>query len=168
MMLPPKNIQVCILLNVETVTDHYACPVYGPIFEEEVPESVKGFELEKEDRELMIKLWPAGSDVAEKILHGFLANKATTDGFKHPALKSDEDKSKDVGKELKSEVYKEHRNRPDVDGTSRLSAYLAAGVVSPRATLRATIKQLKNQTDPVGAMIKKVRDYPLRLSEVHC
>lgn len=35
--------------------------------------------------------------------------------------------------------YSTARNRPDLPGTSRLSAYLAAGVISPRACLRASM-----------------------------
>lgn len=35
--------------------------------------------------------------------------------------------------------YHDHRDRPDLDGTSRLSPYLAAGVLSPRQCLHAAL-----------------------------
>ncbi|EGG09365.1 uncharacterized protein MELLADRAFT_34389 [Melampsora larici-populina 98AG31] len=47
------------------------------------------------------------------------------------------------------EEYSTLRNRPDLPGTSRLSAYLAAGIISPRTCVRITLekngKQFKNQ-----------------------
>ncbi|MEH6565618.1 MAG: deoxyribodipyrimidine photo-lyase [Halopseudomonas sp.] len=38
------------------------------------------------------------------------------------------------------EDYEQYRDRPDLDGTSRLSAYLTAGVLSPRQCLHAALQ----------------------------
>ena len=45
------------------------------------------------------------------------------------------------------EDYAEDRDRPDLDGTSRLSAYLAAGVLSPRQCLHAALRINQGEFD---------------------
>lgn len=46
--------------------------------------------------------------------------------------------------------YPDGRNRPDVDGTSRLSPYLAAGVVSPRYAINRARSNNKNSVSRGG------------------
>ncbi|GAA6132832.1 deoxyribodipyrimidine photo-lyase [Halopseudomonas sabulinigri] len=59
-------------------------------------------------------LWPAGEEAAHERLQHFTQQLL--------------------------EDYEQDRDRPDLDGTSRLSAYLAAGVVSPRQCLHAALQ----------------------------
>ena len=61
-----------------------------------------------------IDLWPAGEEAAQQCLTSFLKNK-----------------SKD---------YSQSRNIPMVDGTSRISPYLALGVVSPKRCILEALK----------------------------
>ncbi|MGM0600097.1 MAG: deoxyribodipyrimidine photo-lyase [Candidatus Rifleibacteriota bacterium] len=68
---------------------------------------------------LIDKLWPAGENSAQKFLSDFLHNKI-----------SDYDKDRDI---------------PAIDGTSRLSPYLAAGVISPRQCLEQLLEIRKNK-----------------------
>lgn len=44
-------------------------------------------------------------------------------------------------------AYKEHRDFPGLDGTSQLSAYLAAGVLSPRQCLHAALRFNQGEFD---------------------
>ncbi len=59
-------------------------------------------------------LWPAGEKAAQKKLEFFIENQVNN--------------------------YHQQRDFPDIDGTSMLSPYLAAGVLSPRQCLRKLIK----------------------------
>ncbi|MDD1965992.1 deoxyribodipyrimidine photo-lyase [Pseudomonas putida] len=78
---------------------------------DEVPDSVKGFATPSQ---ALRKLWPAGEDEARKRLEHF------TDDQVH--------------------YYNDERDFPAKPGTSQLSAYLAAGVVSPRQCLHAALR----------------------------
>jgi deoxyribodipyrimidine photo-lyase len=78
---------------------------------DEVPDSVKGFATPSE---ALRNLWPAGEAEARKRLEHF------TDDQVH--------------------YYKDERDFPAKPGTSQLSAYLAAGVVSPRQCLHAALR----------------------------
>jgi deoxyribodipyrimidine photo-lyase len=78
---------------------------------DEVPDSVKGFATPSE---ALRKLWPAGEAEARKRLEHF------TDDQVH--------------------YYNDERDFPAKPGTSQLSAYLAAGVVSPRQCLHAALR----------------------------
>ena len=66
-------------------------------------------------------LWPAGEKAAQKRLQHF-ADQLLED-------------------------YEDYRDRPDLDGTSRLSAYLAAGVLSPRQCLHAALQLNQGEFD---------------------
>tara|TARA_B100001121_G_scaffold130572_2_gene114463 strand:+ start:1267 stop:2688 length:1422 start_codon:yes stop_codon:yes gene_type:complete len=61
-----------------------------------------------------IALWPAGEDAAQERLLNFL--------------------------NLKAEAYSESRNTPILDGTSRISPYLALGILSPRRCILEGLK----------------------------
>jgi len=78
---------------------------------DEVPDSVKGFATPSQ---ALRTLWPAGEDEARKRLEHF------TDDQVH--------------------YYNDERDFPAKPGTSQLSAYLAAGVVSPRQCLHAALR----------------------------
>ena len=61
-----------------------------------------------------IELWPAGEDAAQEKLTSFL--------------------------HLKAESYSKSRNSPIIDGTSRISPYLALGVLSPKRCILEGLK----------------------------
>jgi len=77
--------------------------------------------------EAMCNLWPAGEDAAAARLQGFCESS--------------------VGD------YESARNLPGVDGTSRLSAYLTAGVLSPRQCLHAALAANQGEFDGGNAGI---------------
>jgi deoxyribodipyrimidine photo-lyase len=66
-------------------------------------------------------LWPAGADAAARRLEEFV--------------------------DVSIDQYQENRDLPSVDGTSRLSPYLAAGVISPGACLRAALSANHGEMD---------------------
>ena len=76
-----------------------------------IPEHVEGFSLPSEN---LRNLWPAGEDEARRRLSTF----------------ADE----------QIRYYKDERDYPSKPGTSQLSAYLAAGVLSPRQCLHAALQ----------------------------
>jgi len=78
---------------------------------DEVPERATGFATPSD---ALRKLWPAGEDEARRRLEAF------TDEQVH--------------------YYLEERDFPAKPGTSQLSAYLAAGVISPRQCLHAALR----------------------------
>ena len=87
----------------------------------EVPASVAGFEAQVDP-----SLWPAGEAHAVKMLERFAGG----------AIRE----------------YKARRDFPgDEDGTSRLSAYLAVGAISPRQCLHAAIEANAGSASPLDA-----------------
>ncbi|TBW39660.1 deoxyribodipyrimidine photo-lyase [Azotobacter chroococcum] len=76
-----------------------------------VPAAVKGFATPPES---LRRLWPAGETAAQRRLHEFAENRLA--------------------------AYAEARDFPAEPGTSRLSPYLAAGVLSPRQCLHAALQ----------------------------
>lgn len=108
-----------------------------------IPEYAPGFECK--DVDYMKKLWPAGEKAAKTVLDNFLRRKGGEMGMDTPATG---DMWEDVGandKESRISRYGIGRNLVSENGTSRLSPYLAAGVLSPRACLRATMALEKNK-----------------------
>ncbi|MDF3933290.1 deoxyribodipyrimidine photo-lyase [Pseudomonas citronellolis] len=75
-----------------------------------LPEEIPGFRITAPQAR---EFWPAGEAAAGERLAAF-----AEDDLAH---------------------YQERRDRPDLDGTSQLSAYLAAGVLSPRQCLHAAL-----------------------------
>ncbi|KAF8556978.1 hypothetical protein OG21DRAFT_1435920 [Imleria badia] len=110
---------------------------FGTLFNTPVPHSVEGFELDPTDRETMVRVWPAGSGVAQEILSRFLNTKARSSqlGTADPLA----DGAKISDKRTRILMYAEKRDSGDEDTTSRLSPYLSAGVISPRECVRATM-----------------------------
>ncbi len=90
-----------------------------------IPEQVKGFPT---PTQALQALWPAGEDEASRRLAEF----------------SDE----------QIDYYRSERDFPAKPGTSQLSAYLAAGVISPRQCLHAALSsnQGEFETGSVGAV----------------
>lgn len=83
-----------------------------------VPEQISGYQAASKEQQ---RLWPAGEDAASERLALFTEQ-----------IMSD---------------YDSARDRPDVDGTSRLSAYLVSGVLSPRQCLHAAIGANQGEFD---------------------
>ncbi|WP_462381563.1 deoxyribodipyrimidine photo-lyase [Pseudomonas sp. Marseille-QA0892] len=83
-----------------------------------VPASIGGFEPPSER---IRTFWPAGEDAVSKRLEAFV--------------------NEDLGD------YERARDIPSEDGTSRMSAYLAAGVVSPRQCLNAALRANNGELD---------------------
>ncbi|KAJ7781112.1 DNA photolyase, FAD-binding/Cryptochrome [Mycena metata] len=110
---------------------------FAKLFDSEVPESVSGFEMDPADHTKMEQVWPAGETAANDILLRFLRTKSRSSqlGAVDPLAAGAEDSSK----RSRISVYDAERDRADKDTTSRLSPYLAAGVISARACVRATL-----------------------------
>ncbi|EJU00641.1 hypothetical protein DACRYDRAFT_23046 [Dacryopinax primogenitus] len=101
-----------------------------------IPEYIPGFECK--DKEKMALYWPEGEDVASEVLRRFLHTKARKEqlGGGKGVLASGE---VDDLKHSRIMEYGEGRNRADKDSSSRLSPYLASGVISARECLRQVL-----------------------------
>ncbi|KRP42906.1 deoxyribodipyrimidine photo-lyase [Pseudomonas libanensis] len=90
-----------------------------------VPTTVEGFEPPSDS---LRALWPAGEDEANRRLDAFADQQIS--------------------------YYKDERDFPAKPGTSQLSAYLAAGVVSPRQCLHAALQtnQGEFESGAIGAI----------------
>ncbi|KAH9966087.1 DNA photolyase, FAD-binding/Cryptochrome [Russula dissimulans] len=150
---PPKA-------NPPSVKSH---PAFQKLFASEVPSYIEGFQCPDKDK--MAVIWPAGTDIAREILHRFLRTKSrgTQLGIVDP-LERGAEISKNRSRVM---VYKENRDHADSDTTSRLSPYLAAGIISARECIRATLGLLgtkKVQADRdsgVGMWVQEIawRDF---------
>ncbi len=92
---------------------------------DEIPKNVDGFEPPTDS---LIALWPAGETEARRRLETFA--------------------------DAQIDYYKSERDFPAKPGTSQLSAYLAAGVISPRQCLHAALQsnQGEFESGKVGAV----------------
>src|ERR1700761_10053 len=92
------------------------------------------------DHEDMKKLWPSGYEAAKEILRRFLHTKARFSqvGDSSPLA----DGAEISNKASRIREYAEGRNCADKDSSSRLSPYLAAGVISARECVRETMRLL--------------------------
>lgn len=90
-------------------------------FDDKIPEYVEGYKLEPELAKRMLEIWPSGSKSALEFLRRFTATKhmETYEGYK-PAARATDDVEAGSSKS-KVRNYGTQRNRPDIDGTSRLS-----------------------------------------------
>jgi len=116
------------------------------LFDCQIPDSVPGFEVPGEKLQHIRQAWPAGTEAAEARLKHFIENKARSTKTEFDSLEEGEH----VGPGKKGSRIAEYatgRNHPDVFGTSRLSPYLAAGVISLRACVRAAMALNKNKLD---------------------
>jgi deoxyribodipyrimidine photo-lyase len=87
------------------------------IHSSDVPEAIDGFKQTNVDPEL----WPAGEDHAKKRLDAFI--------------------------ESRLDRYKDDRDFPAINGTSTLSPYLAAGVISPRQCVSTAMRANNDRLD---------------------
>lgn len=137
--------------NPKSIRSH---PKLGALFELSklgtgygIPEELSGFECK--DREYMAKLWPATDQAAHQVLDNFIKGKGGETALDRAA---NEPSTAEVGanaKDSRLARYAEGRNLLSENGTSRISPYLAAGVVSARECLRRT-KQLTKGKLHVG------------------
>ncbi|KAI0036800.1 DNA photolyase, FAD-binding/Cryptochrome [Vararia minispora EC-137] len=110
------------------------------LFDCKIPEKIDGFECQ--DGEVMAKIWPAGEDAAREMLRLFLFTKAQSShiGVSDPLANApEEQKGSKASRVLQ---YKDNRDKVDSNTTSRLSPYLASGVISARECVRGTLKVL--------------------------
>ncbi|KAL5530213.1 PHR1_2 [Sanghuangporus sanghuang] len=119
---------------------------FSKLFKSEVPEFVKRFECADKDK--MAKYWPAGTDAAMQMLDRFLHTKARSSQIGEVSPLSDGAEASDKNSRIKE--YSSARNLADMDTTSRLSPYLASGVISARACIRATLDLLKRKSVEAG------------------
>lgn len=97
----------------------------------------------------MARWWVAGEEAAEECLRMFFHSKLADGVFDQPPFNSDpaSNKSSDSAaagtKQTRIATYNDTRNRADLPGTSRLSPYLAAGIISPRRCLRKALEAQK-------------------------
>eukprot|EP01117_Protostelium_nocturnum_P014500 TRINITY_DN5521_c0_g1_i2.p1 TRINITY_DN5521_c0_g1~~TRINITY_DN5521_c0_g1_i2.p1 ORF type:complete len:331 (+),score=98.83 TRINITY_DN5521_c0_g1_i2:1020-2012(+) len=120
------------------------------LFKCNVPDSVKGFECE--DAKKMEQMYPAGYKVAKEILEQFASRKAQLNAFESPIVdlknKAEIKKKAESGTRLKE--YRVGRDQLSVNGTSRLSPYLAAGVISSRECVNRARELNGNSLDAGG------------------
>ncbi|KAI0701814.1 DNA photolyase [Cytidiella melzeri] len=135
--------------NQPAVRDHI---VLGRLFNSAIPKCIAGFELAKEDADTIRECFPAGEDAAYEVLRRFLHTKARASqlGAVDP-LRPGVSAAKDSTKDSRIGKYKDMRDRVELDTTSRLSPYLAAGVISARACVRATMELTGNKAKKIDA-----------------
>jgi deoxyribodipyrimidine photo-lyase len=118
----------------------------------EVPTFIQGFEISSEDREVMVELFPAGTEAARKMLNAFIHTKARKTQLGVSPLNPGAKEGEATGKSGSSRLGKYHQERDlaDRDSSSRLSPYLAAGVISARELVRETMKVINSKKMVVG------------------
>ncbi|PCH41117.1 hypothetical protein WOLCODRAFT_99878 [Wolfiporia cocos MD-104 SS10] len=134
--------------NPASVREH---PLYGKLFDTPVPDKVEGFAfLDKDEEERIRTCWPAGEEAAQQMLDRFLHTMARSSqmGAVDPLA---EDPTRNSTKDTRVGKYKDARDRVDADTTSRLSPYLAAGVISARECIRATMELSTNKKQKIDA-----------------
>ncbi|CAE7204149.1 unnamed protein product [Rhizoctonia solani] len=121
--------------NDEKARNH---PKVADLFDCDIPESVEGFECS--DRETMIKLYPAGEDAAHEILERFLYTKSRACQLADASPLAPDAETSSNHSRIKD--YMSSRDHADADTTSRISPYLASGVISARECVRAAMRIL--------------------------
>ncbi|TCD68221.1 hypothetical protein EIP91_011393 [Steccherinum ochraceum] len=136
--------------NNESIRSH---DTYGKLFSMPVPEVVEGFELAKDDAEQMRTCWAAGEDIAKEMLRRFLYTKSRSSqmGEVDPLAEGAKEAEKNPAKDSRIGKYNVARDKVNADTTSRLSPYLAAGVISARECIRATVVLYGNKNGKVDA-----------------
>ncbi|CDO71294.1 hypothetical protein BN946_scf184908.g51 [Trametes cinnabarina] len=115
--------------NNASVRKHEA---FRNLFNAEVPGEVEGFKLDSDEQDRISTFWPAGEDAAHQATRA--SQHGAVDPLSKGATEADPTKKSRLGK------YKDARDRMDADTTSRLSPYLAAGVISARACVREALR----------------------------
>ncbi|ODN84202.1 hypothetical protein L202_00201 [Cryptococcus amylolentus CBS 6039] len=112
---------------------------FSKLFDTRVPESVEGFECR--DQEFIAKLWPEGTEAAKEatqFLDRFLHTKAQQNNFGDTPPISQNAENSD--KDSRIQNYGAGRNLIDGNNSSKLSPYLASGVISVRQVLNEAKK----------------------------
>ncbi|KAJ9107135.1 hypothetical protein QFC19_002795 [Naganishia cerealis] len=109
---------------------------FDALFDDErwaIPDEVNGFECR--DRELMAKIWPEGTEKALQVLDKFLSGQARHEdlGLVDPLKQYIPEGQSDGATRIKD--YASSRNSCDGNSSSRMSPYLASGIVSARMVL---------------------------------
>ncbi|KAK0541138.1 DNA photolyase phr1 [Tilletia horrida] len=112
-----------------------------------IPKAVPGFECE--DAEHMAHLWPAGHKAAVRVLHNFINGKGGVKSLDGPATADDLEEVGAKAKNSRLNTYVTGRNLVGELGTSHVSPYLAAGIISARECLRKS-KEVTNNRLAVG------------------
>ncbi|KAI0661061.1 DNA photolyase, FAD-binding/Cryptochrome [Cubamyces menziesii] len=113
---------------------------FGKLFNAQVPSEVEGFSLDPEERERISTFWHAGEAAAHEMLYRFLNTAARPSQFGAVDPLTKGAKEVDPTKQSRLGKYKDARDLMDADTTSRISPYLAAGVISARACVREALK----------------------------
>lgn len=118
----------------------------------EIPTFIPGFELSSEDRDVITELFPAGTETARNMLRAFIHTKARKTQMDVPPLNPGAKEGEATGKNGSSRLGKYHQERDfaDRDSSSRLSPYLAAGVISARELVRETMKVTNSKKIVIG------------------
>ncbi|KAH8105917.1 DNA photolyase, FAD-binding/Cryptochrome [Cristinia sonorae] len=157
----------CLPSPVANHTSARCHDVYGSLFNHEIPDAIEGLELRDGDAEQMRKCWPAGENSAKEMLLRFLYTKSRGSQLGQVDPLADGAKAPDKNpKDSRVGKYKDARDRLDADTTSRLSPYLAAGVISARECIRATVALSGGKVDAsrdtgIGRWVQEVvwRDF---------
>ncbi|KAK0570098.1 DNA photolyase phr1 [Tilletia horrida] len=113
-----------------------------------IPKEVKGFECV--DKEHMAHLWPAGYEAASKVMHNFIHGKGGIVSLDGPATADDIEEVGAKAKNSRLNTYTTGRNLLGELGTSHISPYLAAGIISARECLRRTKEEASNGKLQIG------------------
>ncbi|WVQ71157.1 hypothetical protein IAR50_000682 [Cryptococcus sp. DSM 104548] len=109
---------------------------FSKLFDTKVPDVVEGFECQ--DRDFIAKLWPEGTETAKEFLDRFFHTKAQQNQFgDSPPISADAESS---DKDSRVQNYGAGRNLIDGNNSSKLSPYLASGVISVRQVLNEAKK----------------------------
>ncbi|WWC92474.1 uncharacterized protein L201_007432 [Kwoniella dendrophila CBS 6074] len=113
---------------------------FAKLFEDKIPDHIEGFECPESEK--LKELWPEGLDKAKELLDRFFHTKPRQKQFEfisplNPGYETS-------AKQSRIQLYQTGRNLVDGDNSSRLSPYLAAGVISSRMIL-AEAKKLNKQ-----------------------
>ncbi|OCF35932.1 hypothetical protein I317_00453 [Kwoniella heveanensis CBS 569] len=104
---------------------------FAKLFDDEIPDSVEGFECA--ERKQIAEIFPEGTETAKELLRRFLHTKPRKTQFQIVSPLSEG--AQESKKESRVSQYQTGRNLVDGDNSSRLSPYLASGVISGRMVL---------------------------------
>ncbi|KAH7105554.1 FAD binding domain of DNA photolyase-domain-containing protein [Auriculariales sp. MPI-PUGE-AT-0066] len=106
------------------------------LFKNQPVDVLEGFECS--DATKMTELWPAGTEAAVKIIEGFRNSDSRTSelGAVDPLRIQPGTFVQGSGDKGRLESYEDHRDRVDLNSTSRISPYLAIGAIPTRALIR--------------------------------
>lgn len=127
-----KNWHAQLSRHLEELSKEYPLPsanddairsdgVLGKLFEEKVPESVKGYEVTDDELKQTLKdLFPPGTEAAEEALRRFTVTKARSGQFAYSPIADNDGLVEDV-KNSRLAQYTNGRSEPSTDGGSRMS-----------------------------------------------